>query len=230
MKWYIHFFDNELAIKRCCRSIGRVYLILRSLTYFRIQTNGPGLPVTCISYGYNIVYNIIREGLESSLGSTGWFKSMTKAHLLAEINDWTHRDQGQKHRRATQPMPPLMLRCPREHVGPQRSNRLETNLTRSFHLAIQYPFDPISNQWIGHYRVFWLIDIDRSNDPSSTLCFYILLIRFVCRISLSSSIALLRRHCYILYVSVNKCYYIRLYRQGNCRKFPTLVTIQKYLF
>lgn len=59
----------------------------------------------------------------------------------------------------------LMIRRTRMKLGTrrfQRSDRLETNLTSSFHLAIQYPFRSPLLYHVGshYYRVYWLIDVD----------------------------------------------------------------------
>lgn len=59
----------------------------------------------------------------------------------------------------------LMIRRTRMKPGTrrfQRSDRLETNLTSSFHLAIQYPSRSPLLYHVGshYYRVYWLIDVD----------------------------------------------------------------------
>lgn len=59
----------------------------------------------------------------------------------------------------------LMIRRTRMKPGTrrfQRSDRLETNLTSSFHLAIQYPSRSPLPYHVGshYYRVYWLIDVD----------------------------------------------------------------------
>jgi len=105
---------------------------------------------------YTQVYTLSRSGNPiGQAGPDGQTRLGRVNQRAGDLNQWRRHICWQR----------LMIRRTRMKPGTrrfQRSDRLETNLTSSFHLAIQYLSRSPLPYHVGshYYRVYWLIDVD----------------------------------------------------------------------
>jgi len=123
-----------------------------SIFFPRLGTRNTLLPLL-----YVRKYTLSRSGnpIGHQAGPDGQTRLGRVNQRAGDLNQWRRHICWQR----------LMIR--RTRMKPrtrrfQRSDRLETNLTSSFHLAIQYPSRFPLPYHVGshYYRVYWLIDVD----------------------------------------------------------------------